>query len=106
MFGWPIRELLMGSTGNAPRTGSRKAPSVFLKATLREDSSLDQILSRSHGGTEMHENEIGTLIVQSAVQLHQDLGPGLLESVYEVTLAAQLERHGLKVNRQFPVAIE
>jgi hypothetical protein len=34
----------------------------------------------------MHENEIGTLIVDCAVHLHQDLGPGLLETVYEVTL--------------------
>ncbi len=31
----------------------------------------------------MHENEIGTLIVDSAVHLHQDLGPGTLETVYE-----------------------
>ena len=29
----------------------------------------------------MHENEIGTVIVDSAVHLHQALGPGLLESV-------------------------
>jgi len=35
----------------------------------------------------MHENEIGTTIVDCAVHLHQDLGPGLLETVYEVTLA-------------------
>jgi hypothetical protein len=38
----------------------------------------------------MHENEIGTLIVHSAVHLHKDLGPGLLETVYEVTLAVKL----------------
>lgn len=35
----------------------------------------------------MHENEIGTIVVDCAVPLHQGLGPGLLESVYEVTLA-------------------
>ena len=29
----------------------------------------------------MHENEIGTLIVDSAIHLHRDLGPGLLELV-------------------------
>jgi len=38
----------------------------------------------------MHENEIGTMIVDCAVDLHQDLGPGLLETVYEVTLARKL----------------
>jgi len=35
----------------------------------------------------MHENEIGTAVLDFAVHLHQDLGPGLLETVYEVTLA-------------------
>ena len=54
----------------------------------------------------LHENEIGTLIVDCAIHLHQDLGPGLLERVYEVTLAAQLQKRGLSVNRQVPVAIE
>ncbi len=54
----------------------------------------------------MHENEIGTLIVDCAVHLHQDLGPGLLETVYELTLAAKLRRRGLSVERQVPVPIE
>ena len=54
----------------------------------------------------MHENEIGTMIVDYAVHLHQDLGPGLLEIVYEVTLARKLEQRGLSVQRQVPVAIE
>jgi GxxExxY protein len=54
----------------------------------------------------MHENEIGTMVVDCAVQLHQDLGPGLLESVYEVTLARKLEQRGLSVQRQVPIAIE
>lgn len=54
----------------------------------------------------MHENEIGSVVVDCAVALHQDLGPGLLESVYEVTLARALERRGLRVERQVAVAIE
>ena len=40
----------------------------------------------------MNGNEIGTLVVDCAVELHRDLGPGLLERVYEVTLARALER--------------
>jgi len=40
----------------------------------------------------MNENEIGKIIVNSAVTLHKELGPGLLESVYEVILAHELER--------------
>ncbi len=53
----------------------------------------------------MHENEIGTIIVDYAVKLHKNLGPGLLESVYEVVLAKQLQLAGLSVQRQVPVPI-
>ncbi len=45
----------------------------------------------------MDENAIGTVIVDCAVKLHQDLGPGLLETVYEVTLAQKLKARGLSV---------
>jgi GxxExxY protein len=54
----------------------------------------------------MSENEIGSIIVDSAVDLHRNLGPGLLETVYEVTLARALERCGLVVQRQVSVPIE
>ena len=54
----------------------------------------------------MDENEIGTVIVDCAIQLHQALGPGLRESVYGVVLARQLEKRGLRVLRQVSVAIE
>lgn len=40
-----------------------------------------------------------------AVYLHRELGPGLLETVYEVTLAGQLRSRGLSATRQVPVAI-
>ena len=53
----------------------------------------------------MDENDIGTALVDCAVKLHQDLGPGLLESVYEVTLAHKLQARGLSVERQAAVAI-
>jgi hypothetical protein len=49
----------------------------------------------SHGDTEMHENEIGTVIVDCAVHLHQALGPGLLVTVYEEELGAHLIIHYL-----------
>lgn len=54
----------------------------------------------------MDENAIGTIIVDCAVRLHQDLGPGLLETVYEVILARQLEIRGLTVQRQVGIPIE
>jgi len=53
----------------------------------------------------MTENEIGTIIVDTAIELHRQLGPGLLESVYEVVLAYELAARGLSVQRQVPVSI-
>lgn len=54
----------------------------------------------------MKENEIGTMIVNAAIQIHRDLGPGLLESVYETILARRLEKEGLSARRQVPVSIQ
>jgi len=54
----------------------------------------------------MEENEIGTLILDSAFYLHKNLGPGLLESVYESVLARLLSKKGLTVQRQVSIAIE
>ncbi|MBL9165058.1 MAG: GxxExxY protein [Planctomycetaceae bacterium] len=53
----------------------------------------------------MDENPISQQIVDAAYQIHQTLGPGLLESVYEVVLAYELRKRGLKVERQLPVQI-
>jgi hypothetical protein len=44
------------------------------------------------------ENEIAKIIVDAAFQIHKRLGPGLLESVYEVVLAHVLKRLGLLIN--------
>ena len=54
----------------------------------------------------MTENEIGTIIVEEAIALHRELGPRLLEFVYEVCLARALEARGLKVDRQVAIPIE
>jgi GxxExxY protein len=53
----------------------------------------------------MSENEIGKIIVDCAVRLHMELGPGLLETVYEMLLVHLLQEAGLKVERQIPVPI-
>lgn len=45
-------------------------------------------------------------VLDAAIRLHKDLGPGLLESVYETLLAASLARVGYRVARQHPVDIE
>jgi GxxExxY protein len=54
----------------------------------------------------MTENEIGTVVVEEVMALHRGLGPGLLEFVYEVCLTDALERRGMAVERQKPIAIE
>ena len=45
-------------------------------------------------------------VLDAAIRLHKELGPGLLESVYETLLAASLARIGYQVARQHPVDIE
>ncbi len=54
----------------------------------------------------MNENEIGKVIVNSAIRIHREVGPGLLESVYEAILAYQLVKHGLNVSRQVEIPFE
>ncbi len=48
----------------------------------------------------MTENEISKIIVDKCYQIHVNLGPGLLESVYEEILFFELEKENLKVERQ------
>lgn len=48
---------------------------------------------------------IGNNVVDAAVKLHQRIGPGLFESVYEVLLARQLQLRGLNVERQKAIDI-
>jgi len=54
----------------------------------------------------MTENEVGTIVIESAIAVHRELGPGLLETVYEIVLARELQDRGLTVNRQVPVSIQ
>ena len=53
----------------------------------------------------MSENEIARKILDSAFVVHTNLGPGLLESVYEVALAHELRKLGLEAERQKPMPI-
>lgn len=49
---------------------------------------------------------VARICVDKGFRLHKDLGPGLLESVYETLLFESLRRDGLQVLRQQPVAVE
>lgn len=51
------------------------------------------------------EEKIAKLIVDSAYTVHKNLGPGLLERVYEVCFCHELSKRGLKCERQIAVPI-
>jgi GxxExxY protein len=53
----------------------------------------------------MEINDITGSIIEEAIKIHNDLGPGLLESVYEEILAYRLNKRGLSVNRQVPIPV-
>jgi GxxExxY protein len=53
----------------------------------------------------MTENEIATIVVDAAFKVHTTLGPGLLESVYESVLSYELEKRGLRIERQKPLPV-
>jgi GxxExxY protein len=52
------------------------------------------------------EDKIGTEIINAAFTIHKQLGPGLLEKVYEVCMEYELKERGLKVERQVSIPIE
>ncbi|MGA3284735.1 MAG: GxxExxY protein [Verrucomicrobiota bacterium] len=54
----------------------------------------------------MNENDISKVIVDSAIEVHRELGgPGLIESIYEEAMVEELVRRGMKVERQLQVPI-
>lgn len=52
------------------------------------------------------EEMIGRMVVNSAYKVHKELGPGLLEKVYEICLSHELTRSGLFVKRQVDIPIQ
>jgi GxxExxY protein len=51
-------------------------------------------------------DDIARVVVDAAFHIHRDLGPGLLESAYELILAEKLAMLGLRVERQISIDIE
>jgi GxxExxY protein len=50
-------------------------------------------------------NSLSSQIIKAAISVHKELGPGLLESVYQNCMVMELERLGLRVQREVPVEI-
>jgi GxxExxY protein len=53
----------------------------------------------------VRENEIGETILGCAIKVHSALGPGLLESTYEVCLIHEILKAGVKADRQIPLPV-
>jgi len=53
----------------------------------------------------MELNEITSTIIGAAIEVHRTLGPGLLESIYQKCLAAELSDRGLKFEAEKPVPV-
>ena len=53
----------------------------------------------------MKENEISREIVDAAYQIHTKMGAGLFESVYETIMAYELQKRGLRFERQKPIPV-
>jgi len=53
----------------------------------------------------MTENEVAKIVVDAAYHIHTKVGPGLLESAYELILEHELRKRGLRVERQVAVPI-
>ncbi len=50
-------------------------------------------------------NKLGSEILDASITVHRELGPGLLESAYELALARELELRGLYIQTQVPVEL-
>ncbi|HUJ95278.1 MAG TPA: GxxExxY protein [Terriglobales bacterium] len=53
----------------------------------------------------MGTSDLTSQIIGAAIRIHRQLGPGLLESAYEACLAHELDKLGLRIERQKPVPL-
>ena len=51
-------------------------------------------------------NDLSREVIGAAIEVHRELGPGMLEVVYEETLCYELDLRGIPYQRQLPVCIE
>lgn len=51
-------------------------------------------------------NRVSSNIIKAAIKIHNELGPGLLESVYQSCMAVELKQMGMKVEAEKPCPVE
>lgn len=53
----------------------------------------------------MRHNELSAIVIDTALDIHRRLGPGLLESVYQEVLLFELRKRGLRVEKEVPIPV-
>lgn len=79
---------------------------AFIQAN-RPNDRLGKGRDRDAGGEEFANrlDFVSSVVIGEAIRIHRELGPGLLESVYEMVLAGALARQGYKIDRQKPIDV-
>ncbi len=75
----------------------------FNAETQRAQSNAEGSEAESTGT--LHENQISSLIIGAAIEVHRYYGPGLIEQIYEASLWQELKLRGIPFRRQQPVPI-
>lgn len=94
--------------GTLPPAGVGDTPSLPAGARPQCTRKPEEELPHAKGGKDekdWDENALSKAVLDAAFALHTELGPGLLESVYERVLAIRLSRQGFDVRCQAPVTI-
>jgi len=94
------------STLRAPAPPREIEPHARGDAETRREEDEPPFLRAPAPPREIEFDQITGTVIDAAIQLHRDLGPGLLESVYETVLARMLQRRGLHIERQLRVVFE
>lgn len=53
----------------------------------------------------MRYNDLTGIVIETAIEIHRRLGPGLLESVYQEILTYELRKRGLRVEKEVPIPV-
>ena len=62
--------------------------------------------AKNANNKKMDIEDVGRIIVDSAIKVHRALGPGLLESAYQACLAYELRSAGLRVKCEVPLPVQ
>ena len=92
----PLRHVQAG----LPIERSKGCLKTRLTAEAVESAEKEAAIVKKGDKTKDQYNRITEAIIGAAIEVHKELGPGLLESAYEACLAYEVIRRGLKVERQ------